>query len=37
MENHQSDLPIIAELKKLEAISAGRRFWSWFVFIIICI
>ncbi len=37
MENHQSDLPIIAELKKLETISAGRRFWSWILFSVIAI
>jgi hypothetical protein len=32
MESHKPDEPIIAELKRLQANTSGRRFWSWMFF-----
>lgn len=35
MESHKPDEPIIAELKRLQANTSGRRFWSWIFFLVI--
>ena len=35
MESHKPDEPIIAELKRLQANTSGRRFWSWMFFLVI--
>jgi len=38
VDDHQIDPPIIAELKNIESAVAGRRFWSWILFVsILCV